>query len=404
MQKLINWHLLAIASLLTLLIRPLNGAGALAYLVGLALGACSLVLALQHKNPGSAPRPLPPLLLLLLLTNLLLCLIWTPIFILTWPLFSVALDQRRDWLYGTGSFVAAAFLCWHAPTLSFSRLGLFFHHPPLSGGSLSLLQVASTGLLLILGLVLAAQSSRAETLKHELLRHEDDWVSRAKGLESERAALLERRELERERAILSERNRIARDIHDNVGHQLSGAILLAGALELQADESLKPGLLTLRSQLNKAMENIRSSVHAIHEDSLHIQAALEKLAETGGPLTIEVKADIAHEPSPDIYYCLMAIAREALANCARHSNATRVELSLSELGDYYHFLIIDNGTKPSDQEKDQSENAQPRRSASSGLGLVSLNERVERLGGSFRVSGENGWRLFARIPREITNN
>ena len=68
-------------------------------------------------------------------------------------------------------------------------------------------------------------------------------------------------------ATLKERNRIAREIHDNVGHMLSRAILQMGALStVYEEEPLHGQLLKVNDTLNLAMNNIRESVHDLHDD------------------------------------------------------------------------------------------------------------------------------------------
>lgn len=69
--------------------------------------------------------------------------------------------------------------------------------------------------------------------------------------------------------IVEERNRIARDIHDNVGHLLSSAILQIGALEMINQEpKLKEPLENLSATVHTGMDRIRQSVHDLHETSI----------------------------------------------------------------------------------------------------------------------------------------
>lgn len=76
-------------------------------------------------------------------------------------------------------------------------------------------------------------------------------------------------------ATLQERNRIAREIHDNVGHMLSRAILQMGALQtIHREEPLHGQLMQINDTLGEAMNSIRESVHDLHNESLDLKQAL----------------------------------------------------------------------------------------------------------------------------------
>ena len=73
-------------------------------------------------------------------------------------------------------------------------------------------------------------------------------------------------------------NRIAREIHDNVGHMLTRALLQTGALAVCIkEESLKASVAALQETLDSAMTSIRSSVHKLHDDAI----PLKSLCRTG---------------------------------------------------------------------------------------------------------------------------
>ena len=71
---------------------------------------------------------------------------------------------------------------------------------------------------------------------------------------------------------MQERNRIAREIHDNVGHMLTRAILLLGAVKtINQDQKITDSLTLLEDTLTQTMDNIRSSVHNLHDNSIDLQ-------------------------------------------------------------------------------------------------------------------------------------
>lgn len=237
-----------------------------------------------------------------------------------------------------------------------------------------------------LSFVLTRIAVDSESLRTRHFAYVDESTAQTAALRRERRALIDREELVRENTRLAERNRIAREIHDNVGHKLTGAILQAAALETIADDAMKPPLETLHSTLSDAMEQIRQSVHGMHERSLSLPAALDRMAEEYAFCPVKVRADLSQEPPVALYYTVLAVCREALANTARHSDATRVDITVNENGRSLHLLIADNGSGA-----EQSSDA-------SGIGLLSLEERVMSQGGQFTVNRENGFRIFVRLP------
>ena len=92
--------------------------------------------------------------------------------------------------------------------------------------------------------------------------------------------LMDRQDSDLHAATLTERNRIAREIHDSVGHLLSSALLQLGALLVQARGTRsEEGLGTLRETLTEAMNSIRASVHDLRDESVDLQAQLRLLTE-----------------------------------------------------------------------------------------------------------------------------
>lgn len=188
-------------------------------------------------------------------------------------------------------------------------------------------------------------------------------------------------------ARLNERSRIAREIHDHVGHLLSRSILQIGALlVMEKEESAQKNLVAVKDTLTQAMDRIRLSVHGLYEESLDLETQLEELI---GDFTFcPVKLDYRLEQSPDkeIENCFVAIIKEGLNNIVRHSNATQVKLTLLEQPSFYQLILQDNGTNVAEK-------------APKGLGLRSIADRVEALGGNFVHEHDGGFRLFISVPK-----
>ena len=79
-------------------------------------------------------------------------------------------------------------------------------------------------------------------------------------------------------ATLEERNRIAREIHDNVGHLITRSLLQTGALEtINKDETLAPVISGLKDTLHTAMTSIRESVHDMHDETIELEQSIHHL-------------------------------------------------------------------------------------------------------------------------------
>lgn len=190
-------------------------------------------------------------------------------------------------------------------------------------------------------------------------------------------------------ATLKERNRIAREIHDSVGHMLSRSILQVGALlTICKDETINPHLETLNDSLNKAMNSIRSSVHDLHDEAIDLKRALTGIIQPFTFCPVRLEYGISSSLPKEIKYCFLSITKEALNNIMKHSNATKVSIIAKEHPGFYQFLIEDNGT-----------DILPLTEEHSGIGLSNMNERINAMHGILHISTEHGFRIFISIPK-----
>ena len=244
-----------------------------------------------------------------------------------------------------------------------------------------------------LAALLALTLSLVIRLRKELRETRDEAASETRSASREKKALTEQQNAEIQTATLQERNRIAREIHDNVGHMLSRAILLTGALKtVNENDAMYEPLSKLNDSLNDAMNAIRESVHDLHDDSLDLERASRALLEEFSFCPVDFRFRCSRSMPREVKYCFFSVLKEALVNIARHSLATQAEVSMTEHPALYQMIVQDNGTKPS-VRKDPG-------GAQRGIGLVGMTERVNALGGTIRFNDEKGFRIFITIPRE----
>lgn len=236
--------------------------------------------------------------------------------------------------------------------------------------------------LLLVGALLAEKQSRQElALANRRLR--------------QYALLIE------DQATLQERNRIAREMHDSVGHSLTAqSIQLENvAMLLNQDTNKAASHLDKARQLGKqALQNVRHSVASLRNHPLQGQAldvAIAKLIkefEANNGIVIDVQINLTSAPSNEIATALYRVIQEALTNISKHSQATQIQLSLDEINQAISLQIIDNG-----QGFNPSENT-------TGFGLQGMHERIETLGGTFWLQSQvaQGCQIQVNIPL-ITN-
>ena len=243
--------------------------------------------------------------------------------------------------------------------------------------------------LCLLGMLLAYCSFALEAQYRRFYALQDNTRKEARALEQKNRLLLEKQDYQVQLATLTERNRIAREIHDNVGHLLTRALFQISALQVIQTDNQEP-LALIKTTLEDAMTNIRASVHDLHDDALDLQLELQKIIEAFPACLVTLRYECSPVP-PAIHYCFIAVAKEALSNIARHSNATQAQISVLEHPALYQMVIQDNG-------------AAGAKSSQPGIGLQSIEERVTALQGVFRIQQDHGYRLFISIPKKEEAN
>jgi signal transduction histidine kinase len=196
-----------------------------------------------------------------------------------------------------------------------------------------------------------------------------------------------------------ERRRLRRDLHDGLGAQLAGLNVQAGTLRrlIPSDpEAADELVVELRDELRGAISDIRRLVYDLRPpalDDLGLIEALRQLAERygskDGPLRVVVEApeNLSDLPAA-VEVAVYRIAQEALTNVARHARAGTCVVRLA-VNDDVVLEITDDGVGIS-------------AGRSAGVGLSSMHERAEELGGSCSVESttEGGTRVLARLPLE----
>jgi signal transduction histidine kinase len=189
-----------------------------------------------------------------------------------------------------------------------------------------------------------------------------------------------------ETAQEEERKRLSRELHDEVGQSMSSMLVELSRLEsvLPQDEVVRVRLASFRTQAETSVRSVRDMALLLRPsmlDDLGLVSALKWLGreaarQTG--LNVRVDAEDTGDQLPDSHRtCIYRVVQEALNNCAKHAKAASVQVVLKQSPDALDVSVQDDG-----------EGFEP--STEKGLGLLGMEERVTRLGGSIKVESSTG--------------
>lgn len=239
--------------------------------------------------------------------------------------------------------------------------------------------------------ILGLRTKRLLRLESEILKTRDSDAELLIALKNKNRAILEKQDSEVSLATLRERNRIAREIHDNVGHLLSRSLLQMGALLAITDKEQQPvqyaAAESVKSTLNSAMNSIRESVHGLRDDSLDLKRAVEEaVSEMRGNYKVHLETDFSENMPAAVKLCFIATVKEAMSNIIKHSEADEVSVIIREHPALYQLCISDNGKGG--------------KTGNEGMGLANMRDRVDSLHGFMRIDSENGFKIFISIRKE----
>ncbi len=203
-----------------------------------------------------------------------------------------------------------------------------------------------------------------------------------------------------ELATTQERNRLAREIHDNLGHFLTVAnVQIKAAQAVMARDPARAQLaLDRAAQLTQdGLAAVRQSVAALRESPLGARPLAEAVAALAAETQaagIVVELDIAGEPrplDPRAELTLYRAAQEGLTNVRKHARASRVDLRLDYTDPAAVALTLRDNGLGSDPAADPG-----------GFGLLGLSERARQLGGHLTIDAAPGagFGLTLRLPTE----
>jgi len=188
-------------------------------------------------------------------------------------------------------------------------------------------------------------------------------------------------------ARVAERERIARDLHDVLGHTLSLITVkseLAAKL-LERDPARARGEIeAIESTARQALREVREAIGGLHEQGLPEALEHVEMSLRGADIELEHDIDAGIELPAPVQAMLALVIREAATNILRHADARRCRITLGRDGGGLRLEIADDGRGGLRPD---------------GSGVQGMRARIESLGGELDVESDSGTRLVARLPK-----
>jgi len=235
------------------------------------------------------------------------------------------------------------------------------------------------------GILLKEWKAAQETAQKRVDTHREQ----IHGFEREREYLLANQEEVSRMSALSERDRIAQQLHDDLGHELTGALLALRAFEVKEPESSKnDSFRSLQGRLEASLAKLRETVENTKtEEELGFERFRDILQNFDYcPLEQTRRGDI-EAITPMHWHLLASVVKEALTNVQKHSRASKVEIDLYVDASIVRLLVKNDGIR--EQE------------GKDGTGLRFMRRRLEGVGGTLSIHADYHFTIVCVIPLRL---
>lgn len=243
----------------------------------------------------------------------------------------------------------------------------------------ALIYIAQSGLV---GYIIYRGRSEEQRYRQDI----DEQRRARHELERIRSELLEASQAAAQQAELLARYRMSRQLHDHLGHDLTGAELALQAYAwVDNPEEGEALLAEVRHRLARSTVQLRHMVHnTTPTGRIGVEVLEQVIADYRGPRITYARSGDMQQVSAYVWPFLESLLKEALTNVARHSEATQIRIALDVNPQLVRLLIHDNGVRSTPNP-------------ASG-GLRSLQMRARAMGGSLSIGHEDGFLLVGVVP------
>jgi signal transduction histidine kinase len=211
-----------------------------------------------------------------------------------------------------------------------------------------------------------------------------------------------------------ERRRIARELHDSTGQNLIAAHMLIGRIRNEVPASSSPAVNQLDDALRQSIAEVRTVSYLLHPpllDESGLDLALRHYIEgygqrSGVAVSLDLSITVGRLP-PEIELALFRIVQEALTNVSRHSGSATARVRLRRErhnGTTNVLLTIEDAGKGIAMPAGRVRIGAPRAKTFNGVGLDSMRERLDQLGGRLEIDSRVGRTVVsAVVPLTVTD-
>ena len=267
-------------------------------------------------------------------------------------------------------------------------------------------RVVNNFIIFTLGLIFAITIARTVTKEKESRVRAEQLLTE---LEASHQQLKAYSEQVAELATTKERNRLARDIHDTLGHyltvinvQLEKALAFRKLNSQEADQAVSDA----KRLASEALQDVRISVGALRatDEAFTFSSAINNLVERVRSTSLSIEVDITGDDADFSKQALMTLyraAQEGLTNIQKHAHASSVHMSIHFLESEATLSLSDNGCGFDVTQLFSRQNG-----LYGQYGLQGVQERLETVGGHLQVDSHagEGTRLFVTVPRDMLTN
>jgi signal transduction histidine kinase len=191
---------------------------------------------------------------------------------------------------------------------------------------------------------------------------------------------------------LEERNRLSQEIHDGVGHSMTGALIQMEAAKrvlhtdpAGAEKLLQNAIGIAQESIERIRQTLKNLKPPVEQLGIHrLKSAVEAFGNRSGLQTLVVHSGDLEKITPLYWKIIYDNVTEALTNSAKYSGATFVQVEVRVLGQWIQAVVTDNGRGQDKIVK--------------GMGLIGMEERAASVNGTVIADGAQGFKVTTLIP------
>ncbi len=186
-------------------------------------------------------------------------------------------------------------------------------------------------------------------------------------------------------SMIEERDRIAQKLHDDLGHELTGALIALRAYKTVRSDDFNESLETIENRLKNAVESLKDTVSDTKVEQHYGFERFNKMIDSFEDVPIDfIVEGVFSELSSTHWQTLNNVLKEALTNVLKHSEATFIQIELKRMNKMVRFTIKNDGVHQS--------------SETYGMGLKYMRKRIEALNGSLNIQKDYYFTLRVVLP------